>query len=101
MISDQVKRFNLQTRESFHVAFNYALVLIGFALLGLIAGSLVSLFLGLIGVLFQITKVFLLFFKAVFCRYGIKDDEDDDLTSPSKSPMNQNPTFHSSESGGF
>ena len=52
MVIDQVKRFKGQTRDLLHEVLNDAIVLIGFAMLGVTAGSLLSFFLGLVGVVF-------------------------------------------------
>ena len=86
MIADQVKRFNGQTYNMIHDFVKVALVLIGFAILGVIAGSLVAGSLALIGVIFQVLKVLWLFSSALFCREGIRDDDEDELTAPLQSP---------------
>ena len=65
-----------------HETVRYVIVLLGFALLGIVAGAFVSVTLGVLGVVFQLLKVMYLFAKAIFGKEGIKDVEEDDLISP-------------------
>ena len=61
--------------------------LLGFAILGICAGALISPLLGLAGLLFQICKVVILLVKGICGRSEIRDEEIlSDFDSPAKSP---------------
>ena len=62
-------------------------MLLGFAILGVIGGTLVSALLSPIGVVFQVLKVLWLLTRALFCRDGIRDDDDEELFAALQSPM--------------
>ena len=82
MINDQVQRFDDQTCKKLHRTINHAVVIFGFSIIGIFAGILVAVFFGPFGTIFQICKIFWLLLKALFLRKGIKDDDEDELGSP-------------------